>query len=73
MGRTSGTWYNGREASPVSDVPPDKGKPTVRWGRKATGLRESSPLSQMAGLPKEGMLASLFRTGSPAVLRRFPL
>ncbi len=41
---------------------PDKGKPTARWGRKAT----DQDMGLMAGLPKEGELTRLGNGGLPA-------
>jgi len=43
-------WHGDCSATEAAETPPDKGKPTARWGRKATGQVRSDLI---AGLPKE--------------------
>jgi len=57
------TAYRLHISSPVASRRPlpDKGKPTVRWGRKVTG----QAMSLTAGLPRKGELGRLGNGGPP--------
>src|SRR2546425_1898529 len=56
-------WHGDCCATEAAETPPDKGKPTARWGRKATGQVRSDLI---AGLPKERDVTPRARWSSAA-------